>query len=282
MDPMAVGTGGPGSASKQRTERIGAPVSERPGRWLASGRTLLIGGATVLVLGLAAGASPALVRTASAVTPPPGRAPAAAPTGSGSRSGLASVPVAPPLDAAAVPVVAPLRHRYEADVIVVAQRSLPSGSMAAVRRLPGVAAATSLDAARIQVNGTYVAMIGVNPSSFRSFAARPTASSDRLWQNVAAGGVAVSYDMGKQDRLPLHGAVHVTGRSSVDLPVAGFATTGIGGIDAVVSHQTAAAAGLSAANAIVVSAPRADMPALAGQIKRMVPARTAVQPLVYT
>src|SRR6266581_2728843 len=209
MDPMAVGTGGPGSASKQRTERIGAPVSERPGRWLSSGRTLLIGGATVLVLGLAAGASPALVRTASAVTPPPGRAPAAAPTGSGSRSGLASVPVAPPLDAAAVPVVAPLRHRYEADVIVVAQRSLPSGSMAA---------------ARIQVNGTYVAMIGVNPSSFRSFAARPTASSDRLWQNVAAGCVAVSYDMGKQDRLPLGGNVHVAGRASADLPVGGFAT----------------------------------------------------------
>ncbi len=256
-------------------------MSERPGRWLSSGRTLLIGGATVLVLGLAAGASPALVRTASAVTPPPGRAPAAAPTGSGSRSGLASVPVAPPLDAAAVPVVAPLRHRYEADVIVVAQRSLPSGSMAAVRRLPGVAAATSLDAARIQVNGTYVAMIGVNPSSFRSFAARPTASSDRLWQNVAAGGVAVSYDMGKQDRLPLGGNVHVAGRASADLPVGGFATVGISGIDAVVSHRTATSLGIPAGNAILISAPKADPTSVVRQVKRFVPRRTTVQALVY-
>jgi len=190
--------------------------------------------------------------------------------------------VAGPLAAAATPVVAPLRRLHEADLIVVAQRSLPASVTTSIRRLRGVTATESLDAARIQVNGTVIAMIGVDPSSFRAFAARPTASSDRLWQNVAAGGIAVSYDMGKQDHLSLHGAVHVTGRSSVDLPVAGFATTGIGGIDAVVSHQTAAAAGLSAANAIVVSAPRADMPALAGQIKRMVPARTAVQPLVYT
>jgi cell wall-associated NlpC family hydrolase len=180
------------------------------------------------------------------------------------------------------PVVAPLRQLHEADMIVVAQHSLPASVTTSIRRLPGVTATASLDAARIQVNGTIIAMIGVDPSSFRAFAARPTASSNRLWQNVAAGGIAVSYDMGKQDHLSLHGSVHVTGRSAVDLPVAGFATAGIGGIDAVVSHQTAAVAGLPAANAIVVSAPKADMTALAGQIRRIAPARTAVQPLVYT
>jgi cell wall-associated NlpC family hydrolase len=179
-------------------------------------------------------------------------------------------------------VVAPLRHLHEPDVIVVAKASLPAGAIAAVRRLPGVQAATSIDAARIQVNGTLVAMIGVDPSSFRSFAARPTASSNRLWQNVAAGGIAVSYDMGKQDHLPLGGMVHVAGRSAVDLHIAGFATAGIGGVDAVASHETAASVGLPTGNAIVVSAPNADLPALAQQIKRLVPAKTAVQPLIYT
>jgi peptidoglycan DL-endopeptidase CwlO len=199
-----------------------------------------------------------------------------------SRYGSSSVPVAEPLAAAVTPVVAPLRRLHEADMIVVAQRSLPAGVMTSIRRLPGVSATSSLDAARIQVNGTVVAMLGVDPSSFRAFAARPTASSDRLWQNVAAGGIAVSYDMGKQDHLSLHGVARVSGRSAADLPIAGFATTGIGGIDAVVSHQTAASVGLPAANAVVVSAPNADMTALAAQIKRIVPARTAVQPLVYT
>jgi peptidoglycan DL-endopeptidase CwlO len=259
-------------------------VSDRPGRWFSAraGRVVALGAAALVLLGGASGAPPALVHAAVSVPPPGNRpVPVAAPP-SVSRYGSFSVPVAEPLAAAATPVVAPLRQLHEADVIVVAQHSLPAGVLTSIRRLPAVTAATSLDAARIQVNGTIVAMIGVDPSSFRGFAARPTASSDRLWQNVAAGGIAVSYDMGKQDHLSLHGVVHVAGRSAVDLPVAGFATAGIGGIDAVVSHQTAASAGLPAANAIVVSAPKADITTLTAQIRRMTPARTAVQPLVYT
>lgn len=259
-------------------------MSDRPGRWFSAraGRIASLGAASLVLLGGASGVSPALVHAAAAVPPPGMRAAPAPAPASVSRYGSSSVPVAEPLAAAVTPVVAPLRRLHEADMIVVAQRSLPAGVLTSIQRLPGVSAASSLDAARIQVNGTVVAMLGVDPSSFRGFAARPTASSDRLWQNVAAGGIAVSYDMGKQDHLSLHGVVHVTGRSAADLPIAGFATTGIGGIDAVVSHQTAASVGLPIANAVVVSAPKADMTALAAQIKRIVPARTAVQPLVYT
>jgi len=259
-------------------------VSDRLGRWLSSRmrRTISGGAVTLLLLGVVGGASP-LVTHAAASVPAPGRNPApAGATPGGSRYGSSLVPVAGPLTTAAVPVVAPLRQLREPDVIVVAQRSLPAGATAAIQRLRGVTATASLDAARIQVNGTLVAMIGVDPSAFRSFAARPTASSNQLWQNVAAGGIAVSYDMGKQDHLPLRGVVHVAGRSAVDLPIAGFATAGVGGIDAVVSHGTAAAVGLPTGNAIVVSAPKADLTALVRQIKRVVPARTAVQPLVYT
>ena len=132
------------------------------------------------------------------------------------------------------------------------------------------------------MNGNLVAMIGVDPSSFRSFAARPTASSNRLWQNVAAGGIAVSYDMGKQDHLPLGGMVHVAGRSAADLRVGGFATAGIGGIDAVVSHETATSVGLPAGNAIVDQrtqrgSDRAGEPDQAGGAEA-----DRVQPLIYT
>src|SRR5260370_27675823 len=88
--------------------------------------------------------------------------------------------------------------------------------------------------------------------------------------------------MGRRDPLAVRGVVHVAGRSAGDLPMAGFATAGVGGIDAVVSQGTAAAVGLPTGNAIVVSAPKADLTALVRQIKRVVPARTAVQPLVYT
>ncbi len=259
-------------------------MSDRPGPWFSCGlrRVITAGGAALLASGLLAGAFPALAQATNVVPPAGGNPVSGVAAGSGSRSGSSLVPVAGPLATAAVPVVAPLRHLDPADVIVVAQHSLPRNAMAAIKKLPGVTTAASLDAARIRVNGNFVAMIGVDPSSFRSFAARPTASSNRLWQNVAGGGIAVSYDMGKQARLPLGGTVHVAGRSAADLRVGGFATAGIGGIDAVVSHQTATSLGLPPGNAIVISAPKADLTALVSQIKQVVPKRTAVQPLVYT
>ena len=259
-------------------------MSDRPGRRFSSGVRRVIGaaGTALLVLGLAGGASSAFAHASLVASRPQGNRAPAGVTRSGSRYVRSSVPVAGPLATAAVPVVAPLRHLREPDVIVISQHSLPGRAMTAIRRLRGVTATAWLDAARIHVNGTLVAMIGVDPSSFRSFAAGPSASSNRLWQNVAAGGIVVSYDMGRQDHPPLGDRVHVVGHRAEDLPVGGFATMGIGGIDAVVSHQTATSLGLPAGNAIVISAPSADPAALAAQIKRVVPKRTAVRPLFYT
>jgi peptidoglycan DL-endopeptidase CwlO len=257
-------------------------VSDRPGRWLFLGRGRLITacGAGLLTLAVVAGAGQG---TAEAGIVPSPRPPLTVPVSAGdSRSAPSSVPVAEAFASTAAPAVAPLGHLHEADVIVAAKTSLPARSLAAVRRLPGVAATVSVDAARIQVNGKYVAMLGVDPSWFRSFAARPTAKSDTLWRNVAAGGIAVSYDMGRQNHLPLGGKVHVTGRTAEDLSVGGFATVGIGGIDAVVSHQTARSLGFPAGNAIVVSARSLrGIAALVPQIKRVVPRGTAVQRLVF-
>ena len=123
--------------------------------------------------------------------------------------------------------------------MVVAQKALPARDVARVARLRGVQAARAVDAARIRVNGTFAAVLGVDPDTFRAFAAGPTASSSPLWQNVANGAIAVSYTMGKQDRLPLGGTVQVAGRTTRSLRVAGFGTVGIGGVDAVISRTQA-------------------------------------------
>ena len=156
------------------------------------------------------------------------------------------------------PAVAPVGKLMTADVMIVSHKALPAGTAAKVARLPGVQAARAVDAARIQVNGKFVAMLGVDPSTFRDFAAGPTARSSRLWRNVAAGGMAVSYTMGQQDKLPLGGTVQVAGRKLESLRVGGFGTVGIGGVDAVVSAQVARSLGFPVGNAIMVSAPHAQ------------------------
>ncbi len=173
-----------------------------------------------------------------------------------------------------------LARLLQADVLLVAQKSLPAGLVSRLRHVSGVVAAVPVDAGRIKVNGVFVNVLGVNPAAFRPFAAGPTARSATLWQNVAAGGMAVSYTMGHQDRLTLTKPVRVDGARSVKLPVAGFGTVGIGGVDAVVSDAVARGLGLPAANAIVVSAPRARLDRLMATFKKLAPAGTAVAPLV--
>jgi peptidoglycan DL-endopeptidase CwlO len=191
-----------------------------------------------------------------------------------------NVPSALAATPTSTPAMAPLHRLLEADLFVVAPTTLRSSIAAAVQRLHGVVAAEPLDAARLQVNGKLTAMLGVNPSEFRAFAPKPTADSLRLWENVAAGGVAVSYTMSKLDKLPLGRAVRVTGRRAEELPVAGLGTVGIGGVDAVVSDAVARSLGIPADNAIVISAPHADLSTLMKQIRKLLPRNAAVASLV--
>jgi peptidoglycan DL-endopeptidase CwlO len=176
--------------------------------------------------------------------------------------------------------VAPLRTLRQADLLVVAPFSLSRQVLAAVSRQPEVTSADQIEAARVEINGTYTAVLGVDPSTFRGYAAGPTAASDPLWQGVASGGVAVSYTMGTLDRLSLGGGITVAGLRREQLQVVAFGTVGIGGVDAVVSDSIARSLGMPAGNAIVISAPPASVSSLTSSIKGVLPRGAAVEPLL--
>jgi cell wall-associated NlpC family hydrolase len=143
-----------------------------------------------------------------------------------------------------------------------------------------VRAAEPVEAARVKVNGAFTAVLGVDPSAFRRFAARPTASHTALWRSVAGGAIAVSYTMGRQAKLPAGSLVKVAGRKLETLRVGGLGTVGIAGVDAVVSDAVARSLGFPAGNAIVVSASRARLSALRTRIKAVVPRGAVVELLV--
>jgi peptidoglycan DL-endopeptidase CwlO len=176
--------------------------------------------------------------------------------------------------------VAPLRGLKQAGLLVVAPFSLSSRVQAAVARQPGVTGTEPIEAVKIKINGAFTAVLGVNPSSFRSYAAPSAAASSKLWQGVASGGVAVSYTMGTLDKLSLGGRVTVSGRVQQRLPVVAFGTVGIGGVDAVMSDAVARSLGMPARNAIVVGAPPDQVASLAARIKAVLPRGASVEPLV--
>ncbi|MGH3241440.1 MAG: hypothetical protein ACRDNL_13765, partial [Spirillospora sp.] len=154
---------------------------------------------------------------------------------------------------------------------------------AAVERakaLKGVAGITVVDAARANVGGRRLGLLGVDPSRFRAFAPAPTAESDQLWQTIASGGLAVSFEEGRDGSLPL-GSVVEAGRSTGPgrVRVGAYASMGIGDIDAVVSRAQARALGMPDGNALVISAPKTDTAKLAARLKKILPRGTKVAAL---
>ncbi|MGI9004884.1 MAG: C40 family peptidase [Streptosporangiaceae bacterium] len=253
----------------QASTRPGLAGSGHPGRVAAAGLPAR-GQTTAAAVRTLVGAIPGVTRTARYHWP----------YASGGGAGTLAVTGKPlPLGSRA-PSSARLAHLRQADVLVVGGKPLPARLIARLRGLPGVVAAIPVDAGRLRVNGVFVNVLGVSPSSFRPFAARPTARSGALWRNVAAGGMAISYTMGRLDKLSLAKPVKVTGARELSMPVAGFGTVGIGGVDAVVSLATARSLGLPARNAIVISAPQARLDHLIAKIKKLAPAGTAAAALV--
>jgi peptidoglycan DL-endopeptidase CwlO len=193
---------------------------------------------------------------------------------------LESKTVIPAVTPRRAPVVAPLKQTRVAALMVVAPSTLSPAVLAAVAGVRDVTAAEPVEAVRVKVNGTLTAVLGVDPSGFRAFAAQATAASDNLWRGVAGGGIAVSYTMGKLDHLPLGGTVTLSGTHDQKLPVVAFGTLGIGGVDAVVSHNVARSLGAPGNNAIVISIRGTDVNGVAAALAKLIPAGAGVQQLV--
>ncbi|GAA3094739.1 C40 family peptidase [Streptosporangium carneum] len=169
---------------------------------------------------------------------------------------------------AAPPPVAPLTTIRKPNLFVVSNKPLSSAVVAKVAQVAGVRAVERADAAEVSLDGKRVQTLGVNPSTFRAFTPKPTARSDRLWRNVSAGELAVSFVLGNDGGMSLGKTVSTAG---LTLRVGAYATMGMGAIDAVVSRPTARALGIPEDNALVVSAPRADSAELRRTLLRILP-----------
>ncbi|GLZ10026.1 hypothetical protein Acsp04_02610 [Actinomadura sp. NBRC 104425] len=155
--------------------------------------------------------------------------------------------------------VAPLGKRLTPHVLVAAPGTLPAATVEKIRRIKGVQGVEVVDAVQAMVAGKRVGLLGVNPSTFRNFTPKPTAQSDALWRNIAAGDVAVSFTMGSDGGLQLGSRVPIGGSErQSQVRVGAYATMGIADVDAVVSHDTARALGVPSGNALLISAPKVD------------------------
>ncbi|WP_018653043.1 C40 family peptidase [Actinomadura flavalba] len=168
--------------------------------------------------------------------------------------------------------VAPLGKRLTPHYLVAAEAALPPETVEKVRKTKTVRGAEVVDAVQVQVAGKRIGLLGVEPSTFRNFTPEPTAKSDALWRNIAAGDAAISFTMGSDGGVRLGSQIPVGGKTaSGRVRVGAYATMGLGDVDAVVSRATARSLGVPAGNAVLVSAPKAKPQAFLKTLKKMLP-----------
>ncbi|GAB3454434.1 hypothetical protein GCM10027570_34600 [Streptomonospora sediminis] len=146
------------------------------------------------------------------------------------------------------------------EYFAVLPESVPERRIDQVRGLNGVESAEVVDAARVDIDGKSTSVLGVDPSDFRNYAPEPSAESDEIWQGIAEGRVALSDQVGKQRGLDVGSSVELAGANGgVTREVWTHATSGVAGIDALVSRGLAQDLGFPRGNALIVSAPDADL-----------------------
>lgn len=177
------------------------------------------------------------------------------------------------LTAPAVREAPRLRHLYSPDALVTFPAAVGPGVLARLRGLDGLRAFTVADSGAVVVGRTRMRLLGVDPSSARSFTPRFTAASRPLWTSVARGELTVDYSLAGSLTNTLGATVAVFGHASspVSLRIGAFATIGLGRAQGIVDRSVGQGLGLAQRRVIVVSAPHRSDAGLRADLTSMFP-----------
>jgi hypothetical protein len=233
------------------------PTTSRVGRWAALVGMVALAGCSTSTPGAtdAAGSGPLQAEASPAATAPPATA--------------AATRARPPVALA----VRPLGTRLRPDVLVTGASTFSPAAIAKLTALSPKDGVVVFRAGTVRLGGKDVRAVGVDPSTFRTFASEGTAESNAVWQSVARGEAVASHEFAKTAALELGKEVRVAPKAAgADLPLrlGALATTGIPGTDLVVDDDTGKALGLPQATGMVLTAGKAQDPvALAGKVERL-------------
>ena len=182
--------------------------------------------------------------------------------------------------AAVAPRVAPLRVLRTPDLLVTVRRPVTPAQLTALHAIRGMQGITTVDVGTVRLpTGPGVRIAGVDPSQFRQFTPRETASSDPLWQTVARGELAPSYGVVRTHHLTLGKTVTVRGTRALEARIGAEAVFGMPGIDVVTSRATARALGVVPASAVLLNAPDRSIRRLTEAVRQVLGAAARVDVL---
>jgi soluble lytic murein transglycosylase-like protein len=166
--------------------------------------------------------------------------------------------------------VPPLRKLTPPDAIVTLPRAATTHSLTWLRKQAGFHRIAVADRGSVRIHGTRLRTIGVPLSSIRGFTPSLTASSNALWRSIARGELTVAYANAKPLRHHLGQTYSATGRHATSAPlrVGAFATIGLDGAQALLSHRAAAGFGLAPRRVVLVTAPKVSLDTLTADLHK--------------
>lgn len=166
--------------------------------------------------------------------------------------------------------VPPLHKLTPPDAIVTLKHAATTHSLTWLRKQAGFRRIAVADRGSIRIHGTRLRAFGVPMSSIRGFTPSLTASSNALWRSIARGELTVAYANAKPLRHHLGQTYPATGRHSTSAPlrIGAFATIGLDGAQALLSHPAAASLGLAPRREVLVTAPKVSLDTLTADLHK--------------
>ena len=162
-----------------------------------------------------------------------------------------------------------LRQIILPDLLIVAPSGLTAKQIARLRKIPGVRDLITFDGAQITAAGHSVSVIGVNPSTFRSWVPLRTASDQAFWTALASGDFVAASAAGKKLNLHPGTSYRLSGATTQSLTFGMAARLDLAGVDLMVNQAESAKLGLVHQVAGLISAPGATGTALTREVARI-------------
>ncbi len=220
-------------------------------------RTLAPGGRRLAAFGVATGLTLGLIVQAQAPALAITRRSATATPGNGSSFGQVTLP----------------------DLLIVAPKGLTSAQITRLGAISGLRDMITFDGAEIEVGGVPVSVLGVDPSTLRSWVPLRAASDQAFWTALAAGEFVAQTAASTPLQLKPGAEYQLTGGSTVIVRYGMAATLGLTGVDLLVNQSLSARLGLDRRVVGLISAPGVAISTLQSEVAQILGASGRIEVL---
>ena len=165
------------------------------------------------------------------------------------------------------------------DLLIVAPKGLTAAQVTKLGAIPGLRDMATFDGAQLTVGGAPVSVLGVNPSTLRSWVPLRAASDQAFWTALAAGEFVAQTPANAALQLKPGAQYQLAGGSTVVLRYGLAAALGLTGVDVLVNQSLSARLGLVRRVVGLISAPGVAIGTLQSEVTQILGASGRIEVL---